>query len=190
MVHRRYRQEVAGFRRNGRSYAADVELTARRTLRNSLDWHVFDLHVIKEFDFRECCRRLGISRAEHFYRLYKIEAKLGAVYATLQPYSLLPREYFGLKHGRVHPCPVPAPARIGSGPVRPPLAQKQPVAHPARVPVPVVPVTVIVDPKAFVRERFRAGLSTRAIADSLNVVAPDGAGRWGQADVRRLLLAA
>jgi hypothetical protein len=87
-------------------------------------------------------------------------------------------------------CPRPGrhkKAACAVAPVRPPLAQpEQPV------PLPVVPIIVPqqpVDPKAFARERFKAGVSTRAIAASLNVVAPN-ATHWYQSDIKRLLLAA
>ena len=110
-------------------------------------------------------------------------------------------EYFGFRlPDGVKPCPVPAPVRRDNGlPLRPPLAAKQPVAHPARVLVPVVPVLVPSAPAfdvknpiavvAYVRSRFRAGMSVRSIGLEMErLTVPTQHGKWGISTVRRVLL--
>jgi hypothetical protein len=193
-VFRRYRtiRESGPFRPNAARFLADFENVSKKALSAS-EHKLFRYRYIVGADERSCCRELRLDPGVFNHAVYRIQQKLGRVFCELSPFSLFPvGDYFGLTHS-VKPSVPPEPLRKGFGPVRPPLAApKQPVAHPAPVPVPVVPVLVPrqpVDPQVFARERFKAGLSTRAIAASLNVVAPN-ATRWYQSDVKRLLLLA
>jgi hypothetical protein len=47
-------------------------------------------------DWRLCCRQLQMDRGSFFHEIYRIEQRLGRVFAELQPYALFPlSEYFG-----------------------------------------------------------------------------------------------
>jgi len=190
IVHRRYRQEVAGrFRRNGRTFAADVEISARRTLTDPLAYHIFAMHVIEGLDSVAICARLGLVKYEYFNRWYSVESRLGHAYATSAPYSLLPREYMGLTIYPMLPCRPPQPGPRFT-PVRPPL---RPVALPAPAmapeAVPMVLEPVVIDPRKFAKLALKNGKSLRSIVTELNAIAP-GSGPWRQSQVKRLLLAA
>lgn len=193
----RFKREASGPFRRSSTFVCDFTLVGQRALADKpLELAIFKAHVLLGGDWKICCRQLKIDRGSFFHAVYRISEKLGRFFCELQPYALYPpREYFTLKLPRVRPCLVPAPVRRFT-PVRPPLASK-PVAlpDPARSVPPVSePVPVLIDAKAFARARFRDdGVSTRAIAADLSrrgIPAPNGAARWGQADVRRLLLAA
>lgn len=197
----RFRREAVGRFRRPSLYACDFALVGQRSLADPLEHArelgVFKLHFLLGADWKLCCRQLGIDRGTFFHAMYHCEALLGRAYAELKPYPLWPvAEYFTLRlPDGVRPCQVPAVRRDACIPLRPPLApQRQPVVCPSPAWEPLVPVPVVIDPKVFARARFRDdGATTRTIAADLtrrNIPAPNGANRWGQADVRRLLLAA
>jgi hypothetical protein len=155
----------------------------------------------------------------YFHAVERVEKIAGRAFAETRPYPVWPvAEYFRGTDEVIDVSPIPTTYRHRNGvPLRPPLSlkpappvpaiveiptkrtgllcprPKKPLAQPEQpVPLPVVPIIVPqqpVDPKAFARERFKAGVSTRAIAASLNVVAPN-ATHWYQSDIKRLLLAA
>ena len=90
-----------GMRRE--EYIADVELTARRVLLPE-EWSLFELHMLRKLTWRACCPTLRLDRGNFFHAVYRIETKLGLAFGALEPYSLLPGEYFG---GR-----APPPAQV------------------------------------------------------------------------------
>jgi hypothetical protein len=74
---------------------ADFCLVTRRALGES-DYRLFRYTFLLGADWKLCCRRLNIDRGTFFHRLYRIEERLGRVYAELQPFPLYPLdEYFG-----------------------------------------------------------------------------------------------
>ena len=80
-----------GMRRE--EYMADVELTARRVLLPE-EWTLFKLHILFKLDWRACRSFLHLDRGLFFHSVYRIEWKLGMAFAGLEPYSLMPGEYF------------------------------------------------------------------------------------------------
>jgi hypothetical protein len=57
---------------------------------------LFRYHFLLGADWKLCCRRLKIDRGSFFHMVYRIEQKLGRIFAELKPYPLYPvNEYFG-----------------------------------------------------------------------------------------------
>lgn len=74
---------------------ADFCLVSQRSL-DDLEYKIFRFHHLLGADWRLCCRRLKMDRGDFFHAVYRIEKKLGKIYAELQPYPLYPlRDYFG-----------------------------------------------------------------------------------------------
>jgi hypothetical protein len=89
--------------RKDEEFIADFELVSRRYLDQ---WHyrVFRYFFILGADWKLCSRRLGIDRGNFFHAVYRVEERLGKVFANLEPYALYPpRDYFVLR--------LPHPAR-------------------------------------------------------------------------------
>ena len=56
---------------------------------------MFRFHFLLGADWRLCCRQLKIDRGNFFHTIYRIEQKLGHIFAELEPYPLYPlNEYF------------------------------------------------------------------------------------------------
>jgi hypothetical protein len=73
---------------------ADFCLVSRRAL-DDFEHRIFRYHHLLGADWRLCCRQLHMDRGDFFHAVYRIEQKLGRVFAELEPYSLYPlREYF------------------------------------------------------------------------------------------------
>jgi hypothetical protein len=75
-------------------YMADFCLVSRRTL-DDFEYRLFRYHHLLGADWRLCCRQLKMERGDFFHALYRVEQKLGKVFAELEPYPLYPlRDYF------------------------------------------------------------------------------------------------
>lgn len=75
-------------------FAADFCLVSRRFLEPA-EYKLFNYHFLLGADWKLCCRQLKIERGDFFHHVYRIEEKLGRVFATLEPYALYPvDEYF------------------------------------------------------------------------------------------------
>jgi hypothetical protein len=60
-----------------------------------LENKVFRFHFLLGADWRLCCRQLKMDRGSFFHTIYRIEQKLGRIFAELEPYPLYPlSEYF------------------------------------------------------------------------------------------------
>ncbi|HUB83990.1 MAG TPA: hypothetical protein VMB03_34580 [Bryobacteraceae bacterium] len=82
------------YSRKREEYMADFCLVSKRTL-EEIENRVFRLHFLLGADWRLCCRRLGLDRGTYFHVIYRIENRLGRVFAELVPYPLYPvAEYF------------------------------------------------------------------------------------------------
>jgi hypothetical protein len=114
-------------------FMADFCLVSRRAL-DDIEYRIFRYHYLLGADWRLCCRQLKMERGDFFHQMYRIEAKLGRVFAELAPYPLYPlREYF---NGVVmnEPTRIEA-ARLGS---RSAVVPRKPVfSVPTRVPLPL-----------------------------------------------------
>ena len=83
------------YSRKTEEFMADFCLVSRRSL-DELEYRIFRFHFLLGADWKLCCRRLKMDRGNFFHAVYRIEQKLGRVYAELQPYALFPlSEYFG-----------------------------------------------------------------------------------------------
>lgn len=104
--------------RKSEEFAADFFLVSRRYL-TPREYKLFRHHYLMEEPWRVCCARLGIDKVTFFREAYRIEAKLGRVYAELKPYALFPlqdyfsnttreRVYSSLRLQKVITMPAPA----------------------------------------------------------------------------------
>ena len=82
------------YSRKREEYVADFCLVSRRVL-DDYAHRLFRFHFVLGADWRLCCRQLHMDRGTFFHEIYKIEQRLGRVFAELEPYALYPlREYF------------------------------------------------------------------------------------------------
>ena len=95
-------------------YCADFWLVSKRHL-GELDFEILRVHFLLGADYPACCRLLGIDRGHFFHAVYRVERRLGRVFAELRPYALFPvDEYFsGARSDRP---PVPMPAELVEAP--------------------------------------------------------------------------
>lgn len=85
----------AVYSRKDEEYIADFCLVSRRVLSES-DHKIFKFHVLHGADWKLCCNRLELDRGTFYHQVYRIQERLGRVFAELQPYALFPLdEYFG-----------------------------------------------------------------------------------------------
>jgi hypothetical protein len=91
------------YARKQEEFAADFILVTRRSLSES-DYRIFRFYFLLGADWKLCCKRLKMDRGNFFHALYRIEERLGCIFAELEPYALYPTEdYF---HGRRYSDPV------------------------------------------------------------------------------------
>lgn len=187
-------------RRPRLEFIADFCLTAERVLTDPLEYQLFRFHYLLGADWKLCCPRLGLDRGNFFHMAYRVEAKLGKVFAELQPYPLYPTDdYFARRNPgvRVQPLVPPAERYANGRPVIPPLRKPLPksvvaeaVAVRTREQAREALTASVKDLASFCRARFRRGLGLHSIAESLTrlgVPSPDG-GKWRESQVRRTLL--
>lgn len=100
------------YSRKREEYMADFCLVTRRFL-NDAEHRIFRFHFLLGADWKMCCQRLNMDRGTFFHEVYRMEQKLGRVFAELRPYALFPvDEYFHGQHVGipVQPCtPAPEP---------------------------------------------------------------------------------
>lgn len=85
----------AVYSRKDEEYIADFCLVSRRVLSES-DYKIFRFHFLLGADWKMCCQRLELDRGTFYHQVYRIQERLGRVFAELQPYALFPLdEYFG-----------------------------------------------------------------------------------------------
>jgi len=81
--------------RREEEFLADFVLVSRRVLTRR-EYLLLKLHHLRGLDWRACCPKLRVNRGDFFHLVYRVEEKLGRVFAELQPYGLFPPdEYFG-----------------------------------------------------------------------------------------------
>jgi hypothetical protein len=102
---------MGGRRMYGRKreeYNADFCLVGGRVLTDA-DYEVFKLHFLLGADWRLCCRQLHMDRGSFYHAVYRIEERLGRVFAELEPYALYPViEYFNGTWTRAQPLALAA----------------------------------------------------------------------------------
>src|ERR1017187_5102618 len=159
----KFRECSTGGYMHGRKRAefqADVFLVAKRTLTDPTEWDIFRFFHLLGADWKLCGRRLGMDKGAVFHVVYRVEERLGRVFAELRPFSLYPLdEYFQKTTRPVDARPFPVqPARLGI-PLMPPLAERAPAPSPA----PLAPFVLPVDENQ-IYERHQAGQTMAAIA--------------------------
>lgn len=93
--------------------------------RHALDeqeYRIFRYRYLLGADWRLCCRKLGMDRGVFHHSIYRIEQKLGRVFAEVEPYALYPvDEYLNSSTRRqtVKAFDVKTPRTVI--PIRPPL---------------------------------------------------------------------
>ena len=93
------------FSRKREEYLADFLRVTERSLTTE-EYRIFRYHFLLGADYYLCCQKLHMDRGSFFHAIYRLEEKLGRVYAELEPYPLYPlRDYFG---GVVHRDARPA----------------------------------------------------------------------------------
>ena len=199
-------RRAVGFVRKKQNYCADVYLTAKRHL-SAREWDIFRFFHLQGAGWKLCGHRLGMDKVTVFRNVYRIEEKMGRVWATLAPYSLYPCvEYFSNTDSRVDVSPFPVPdAPYPNGqPLRPPIAPRPPrvqvprapyvLTKPAPPPASAVIILDTTDESAVfrqVRNWYSAGASPDIIAKELNrlEVPIKGAGsNWPERSVQRVLI--
>lgn len=116
------------YSRKTEEYIADFCLVSQRTL-DQFEHRIFRYHFLLGADWKLCCRQLKVDRGNFFHAVYRIQQKLGRVFAELEPYALYPvDEYFSgtrrhteIIDRRKETNPGPIPIRI------PAIAQRQQV---------------------------------------------------------------
>ena len=80
--------------RKDEEYIADFTLTAKRVL-DPFEHRLFFWHMVMKLDWKACSARLRIDRGNFFHAVYRIEQKLGRVFAEMRPYPIWPLDdYF------------------------------------------------------------------------------------------------
>jgi hypothetical protein len=83
------------YSRKKEEYTADFCLVSRRAL-DGFEQKVFRYHYLLGADWKLCARQLKVDRGTIYHVIYRIESRLGQVFAELKPYPLYPLdEYFG-----------------------------------------------------------------------------------------------
>jgi hypothetical protein len=114
--------------RKDEEYIADFLRLARRTL-SEQEYRVFNYRFLLGADWRLCVRKLKMDRGTFFHLVYRIQEKLGRVFAETEPYSLYPvAEYFcsSPREEVVSSTPSPDDSRKRVIPIRPPVAKRGP----------------------------------------------------------------
>lgn len=89
------RKNKAVYSRKDEEFIADFCLVSRRVLSAS-DYQIFKFHFLLGADWKLCCQRLNMDRGDFYHQVYRIQERLGRVFAELEPYALFPLdEYFG-----------------------------------------------------------------------------------------------
>lgn len=89
------RKHKAVYSRKDEEFIADFCLVSKRVL-NEDDYKVFKFHFLLGADWKLCCQRLNTDRGNFYHQVYRIQERLGRIYAELEPYALFPLdEYFG-----------------------------------------------------------------------------------------------
>lgn len=74
---------------------ADFCLVSQRTL-DDFGYKLLRFHYMLGGDWKLCCQHFKIDRGTYFHSLYRIENRLGRIFAEVKPYPLYPiDEYFG-----------------------------------------------------------------------------------------------
>ncbi len=109
--------------RKDEEYMADFILVSKRTL-TSEEYKLFKYHFLLGADWKLCTRKQKMDRGSFFHAVYRIQQKLGRVFAELQPYALYPlEEYFATTVNAAEPITMRSSPPTHIRPIQPPLQQ-------------------------------------------------------------------
>src|SRR5947207_1566988 len=111
------------YSRKREEFMADFCLLSRRLLTEE-EHKLFRLYFLMGADWRLCARQFNLDRGNLFHAIYRIERKLGRMFAQVEPYPLYPLdEYFGgtVRTERTRPFEA-FPAKRARRPVSLPLS--------------------------------------------------------------------
>jgi hypothetical protein len=112
--------------RKQEEYIADFLAVSRRSLTDE-ERRIFRYRFLLGADWKLCCRRLKMDRGSFFHAVYRIQTRLGEVFATVEPYALFPLdEYFGSNRRSEAIIALPR-SENRVLPVRPPVRFRNPV---------------------------------------------------------------
>lgn len=87
--------------RPNEEFIADFCLLSRRAL-DEPEHRLFRYHYLLGADWSLCTRKLGITRGDFFHAVYRVEQKLGLMFAEVKPFALFPiDQYYASTVGRV-----------------------------------------------------------------------------------------
>jgi hypothetical protein len=109
------------YSRKREEYLADFCLVSKRSL-TAEEHRIFRIHFLLGADWRLCCRQLRMDRGNLFHFIYRIEHKLGRVFAELRPYALFPLDEYFSSTIRREPETFPPTGTFPPRPVRPAMA--------------------------------------------------------------------
>lgn len=108
--------------RKHEEFVADFCLVSRRTL-DDLEYKIFRYHFLLGAGWKLCCRKLKMERGNFFHAVYRIEQKLGKIFAELEPYALFPIDEYFDSYGKVAVSIRPG-TTSNVIPIRPPVGRK------------------------------------------------------------------
>jgi hypothetical protein len=83
------------YSRKREEFIADFCLISQRTL-DDFGYKLLRYHYLLGADCNLCCQHFKMDRGTYFHALYRIENRLGRIFAEVRPYPLYPiDEYFG-----------------------------------------------------------------------------------------------
>lgn len=83
------------YSRKREEFIADFCLISQRTL-DDFEYKLLRYHYLLGGDSKLCCQHFQLDRGTYFHSIYRIENRLGRVFAEVKPYPLYPLdEYFG-----------------------------------------------------------------------------------------------
>lgn len=95
------------YSRKREEFIADFCLISQRAL-DDFEYKLLRYHYVLGGDWKLCCQHFKMDRGTYFHSIYRIENRLGRVFAEVRPYPLYPvSEYFAgtvRKEGRKGPA--------------------------------------------------------------------------------------
>jgi len=83
------------YSRKREEFIADFCLVSERAL-DDFGYKLLKFHYLLGADWKLCCQHFKMDRGTYFHSLYRLENRLGRVFAEVLPYPLYPLdEYFG-----------------------------------------------------------------------------------------------
>ena len=83
------------YSRKREEFIADFCLISQRTL-DDFGYKLLRYHYLLGGDWKLCCQHFQMDRGTYFHSIYRIENRLGRIFAEVKPYPIYPiDEYFG-----------------------------------------------------------------------------------------------